>query len=127
MKNSGEEIKKAEMQRVEIIIGKVMQVGVFVAATVMIIGILILFVSGNSGYEGNVHPHDFNSIISGVLSLKSYAIIMSGLFLLILTPVLRVVVSIYAFVVAGDKLYVWITTAVLIILIIAMVIGMYGI
>ncbi|CUS26234.1 integral membrane protein [Paucilactobacillus oligofermentans DSM 15707 = LMG 22743] len=127
MKNSGEEIKKAEMQKVEIIIGKVMQVGVFVAATVMIIGILILFVSGNSGYEGNVHPHDFNSIISGVLSLKSYAIIMSGLFLLILTPVLRVVVSIYAFVVAGDKLYVWITTAVLIILIIAMVIGMYGI
>ena len=115
------------MQKVEIMIGKVMQIGVMIAAAFMIVGILLLFVSGKSGYVGNSHPHDFSSILLGIVQLKSYAIIMGGLFLLILTPVLRVVVSIYAFVVAGDKLYVWITTAVLIILVIAMVIGMYGI
>lgn len=51
---------------------------------------------------------------------------MLGLFLLILTPVLRVVVSIYAFIKEKDRLYTWITTAVLVILIGAMIIGYLG-
>ncbi|EPD11575.1 putative membrane protein [Lacticaseibacillus paracasei subsp. paracasei Lpp48] len=51
---------------------------------------------------------------------------MTGIFLLILTPVLRVVVSIYAFAVEHDRLYVWITTIVLIILLGAMTIGYLG-
>ena len=60
------------------------------------------------------------------MQFKPFAIIMLGLFLLILTPVLRVVVSIYAFAVERDTLYVAITTIVLIILVIAMVIGYAG-
>ncbi len=51
---------------------------------------------------------------------------MLGIFLLILTPVLRVVVSIYAFIKENDKLYAWITTVVLVILVIAMLIGYFG-
>ena len=51
---------------------------------------------------------------------------MTGLFLLILTPVLRVVASIVAFAKEGDKLYVAITTLVLIILIVAMFVGHGG-
>ena len=51
---------------------------------------------------------------------------MFGIFLLILTPVLRVIVSIYAFAKEGDRLYVVITTIVLVILIIGMAIGYRG-
>ncbi|MBA1393641.1 DUF1634 domain-containing protein, partial [Lactobacillus sp. XV13L] len=50
-------------------------------------------------------------------------ILMLGIFLLILTPVLRVVVSIYAFLKEKDYLYVYITTFVLIILAFAMIAG----
>ncbi len=60
------------------------------------------------------------------MALKPYAVLMLGLFLLILTPVLRVVVSIYAFIKEKDRLYTWITTAVLVILIGAMIIGYLG-
>ena len=51
---------------------------------------------------------------------------MLGVYCLILTPVLRVIVSIYAFYREKDRLYVTITTAVLLILIVALVIGVYG-
>lgn len=118
---------KTEMNAVEALIGKVMQVGVLTAAAVMLIGVAMFLVTGDSGYAGQYHPTTFSDMVTGVLTLKSYAIIMIGLFLLILTPVLRVVVSIYAFYIAKDNLYVWITTVVLIILIFAMLIGMYGI
>ncbi|KIS04033.1 DUF1634 domain-containing protein [Paucilactobacillus wasatchensis] len=118
---------KTEMDNVEQLIGKVMQVGVLLAAAVMLIGVLMLLLTGKSGYSGSFHPTTFSSLIQGAIGLKSYAIIMIGLFLLILTPVLRVIVSIYAFYVAHDKMYVWITTLVLIILIFAMVIGMFGV
>lgn len=118
---------KDEIHNAERLIGKVMQIGVFLAAGVMLIGVLMFLVSGHSGYSGTYHPYQFQTILAGLAGLKPYAIIMTGLFLLILTPVLRVVVSIYAFYVARDRLYVWITTLVLIILLIAMVIGMYGV
>jgi uncharacterized membrane protein len=118
---------EAENKEVELLIGKIMQVGVVLAAVVLIIGLIMFFATGKSGYPANVHPHTFGSIISGTVALKPYAVIMTGVFLLILTPVLRVVVSIYAFAKEHDRLYANITTAVLVILIIAMVIGYYGI
>ena len=65
-------------------------------------------------------------IFQGAMQLKPYAVLMLGIFLLILTPVLRVVVSIYAFAIRKDRLYVAITTIVLIILIIRMTIGYQG-
>ena len=101
--------------------------GVILAAVVLLIGLALFFITGQSGYAADVHPHTFSSIIAGTVQLKPYAVIMTGIFLLILTPVLRVVVSIYAFAKEHDRLYANITTAVLIILVIAMVIGYYGI
>lgn len=118
---------KTEMNAVEDLIGKVMQIGVLTAAIIMLLGVGLFLITGDSGYAGQYHPTTFSDMLQGLIELKPYAIIMIGLFLLILTPVLRVVVSIYAFYVAKDKLYVWITTVVLVILIFAMFIGMYGI
>lgn len=118
---------KKEMNRVEDVIGRVMQVGVVLSAAVIVIGLLMLFISGKSGYPAGVHPTTFAAIGKGVAALKPYAIIMLGLFLLILTPALRVLVSIYAFWAMHDRMYVWITSLVMVILIIAMIIGRAGI
>lgn len=107
-------------------VGKVMQIGVVLSALVIILGLLLLLVTGSTGYATGVHPTRVGDILSGTLALKPYAVLMTGIFLLILTPVLRVVVSIYAFAVEHDRLYVWITTIVLIILLGAMTIGYLG-
>ena len=111
------------MADVQLIIGKILRLGVLVSATVMLIGLLLLIVKGNGGYPNNTFPTDFTEIWHGIAQLKPYAIMMLGIFLLILTPVLRVIVSIYSFYREGDNLYVVITTIVLVILGISFVFG----
>lgn len=118
--------KAKEMHQVELIIGQILRIGVIVSASVIGLGIILMLVQGNGGYPNGIQPTGFKEILTGVLALRPFAVIMLGLFLLILTPTLRVAVSIYAFAVEKDYLYVWITTAVLIILIIASVIGYFG-
>ena len=128
-KDYGEVIKeltKEELLKIERNIGKILRIGVFVSTTVIIIGILMFLLSGHSGYAEGVWPDKFNEILSGLVEFKALAWLMTGLFLLILTPVLRVVASIVAFAKEGDKLYVAITTLVLIILIVAMFVGHGG-
>ncbi len=120
------ELTKEELLKIERNIGKILRIGVFVSATVIIIGILMFLLSGHSGYAEGVWPDKFKEILSGLVEFKALAWLMTGLFLLILTPVLRVVASIVAFAKEGDKLYVAITTLVLIILIVAMFVGHGG-
>lgn len=114
-----------ENKEVELVIGKILRVGVIVAAAVIIFGLILNFATGTTGYPAGVHPHRIMSILRGTVQLRPYAVLMTGIFLLILTPVLRVVVSIYAFIKEHDTLYAVITTVVLIILGAAMIIGYF--
>lgn len=115
--------RKAEMAKIELVIGKILRIGVLVSATILIIGLLLSLLHGGTGYSEYQFPTTFTAIFQGIGELKAGAIIMLGLFCLILTPVLRVVVSIYAFAKEQDYLYVWITVLVLVILMIGMAIG----
>ncbi|MFH5811394.1 DUF1634 domain-containing protein [Companilactobacillus sp. FL22-1] len=119
-----------ETRKVEVIIGQILRIGVITSAIVILIGIGLYFMNG-SGYPTVVKdgqtiiefPRRFSAIFAGIAAGKSYAVIMFGVFLLILTPVLRVIVSIYAFYKEHDTLYVVITTVVLVILMFAMFLG----
>ena len=115
-----------EMAQVQTIIGRILQVGVIFSAIVMLIGLVLFLVSGQSGYSGSYVPRRMGLILQGTWQLKPYAIMMLGVYCLILTPVLRVVVSIYAFYKEHDRLYVAITTLVLSILLVALASGVTG-
>lgn len=121
-----EKKKHDEMTEIELVIGHVLRIGVITSAVVIIIGLVLALITGETGYPAGTFPTTFATIFQGVAAFKPFAITMLGLFLLILTPVLRVVVSIYAFAKEGDKLYVWITIIVLVILVFAMWIGYIG-
>lgn len=112
-----------EMADIELIIGKIMRIGVIIAAAVMLIGLIMLLITGNSGYYANSYPTTLTAIWHGLFLGRPFAYMMAGTFLLILTPVLRVIVSIYAFFVEKDMLYVVITTTVLLILVVSFIIG----
>lgn len=116
-----------EIKDVQVLIGEILRIGVLISAIIIIIGLVILLITNNTGYPNMGYPHNFTMIWQGLLHGKAAAIIMFGIFLLILTPVLRVIVSIYAFFKDHDHLYVGITTAVLIILLISMLLGAQGI
>lgn len=114
---------RKEMLEVEIVIGKIMRIGVIIAVCVMLLGLVMFFATGQSGYPGTTFPTSFTAIWQGLLAFKAYAYMMAGIYLLILTPVLRVVISIYAFYKEHDYLYVKITSLVLAILILSVFIG----
>ncbi|GIP29851.1 membrane protein [Paenibacillus sp. J23TS9] len=115
--------EKSEIQDVELAVSRWLRVGVIISAAVIVLGLILLFIQGGSGYPENFYPHTLSDIFSGTAQLKPYAVITTGLILLILTPVLRVAISIWVFVREGDKLYVIITSIVLIILIISFILG----
>ena len=64
-----------------------------------------------------------NAVLGGVLHGDPTAIMMIATVILILTPVARVVISIYAFAVDGDRKYVAITTFVLLVMALTVVLG----
>jgi uncharacterized membrane protein len=83
----------------------------------------MFLITGNSGYPINTYPTNPLLIFQGVAALKPYAIILTGLFILILTPVFRVGVSIIVFLKEKDYLYVKITAIVFTILIVSFLLG----
>lgn len=113
-------------EAVEIVVSKWLRVGVLASAVVILTGLLLFLISGESGYPANTFPTSLNGICDGLLSLKSYAIILTGLLMLIATPVLRVFISIFVFMHEQDYLYVGITLIVFLILIASFFIGSTG-
>jgi uncharacterized membrane protein len=72
---------------------------------------------------GEAVPQTIRGVLTGVLELRGQSIVAAGLLLLILTPVFRVAASILIFLAQNDRIYVGITSAVLLLLLISFVLG----
>ncbi len=75
---------------------------------------------------GAASHHDLSWFAHGVAALDPTAIMMAATVVLILTPVARVLASIYAFLVDRDMKYVVITASVLLIMVVTVVAGLLG-
>jgi uncharacterized membrane protein len=71
------------------------------------------------------HYH-WAAIADGVLSFDPTVIMLIATALLILTPIARVVVSVYAFWVDGDRTFVAVTLIVLLVIILTVILGLFG-
>lgn len=106
----------------EEIIIKVLRVGVMISSSLILIGLLLLYIKGGENFYSNI---SLGAILNGLKNFNPYSIIMLGLLVLIITPVLRVISSIFVFYIEKDFLYMKITVIVLIILSISFFIGIY--
>lgn len=97
--------------------------GVYMSAGIIAFGLILLFVSGDSGYPVNIYPTSILVLSSGILQFKASAIISLGLVLLIATPVFRVAASVLLFLIEKDRLYTIITLSVLAILLTSFIVG----
>jgi uncharacterized membrane protein len=109
-------------ERVERILGTLLQTGVIISGIVVLIGgILYALRYGRTpvNYQ-NFDPEraSLRSLkeVGGALHGDGRAIIQCGLLLLIATPVSRVLFSVIAFALEGDRLYVGLTLIVFVIL-----------
>ncbi|MGA8618432.1 MAG: DUF1634 domain-containing protein [Candidatus Sulfotelmatobacter sp.] len=71
------------------------------------------------------HYH-WRIIVQGIRSFDPTVIMMIATVLLILTPVVRVIVSMYAFAVDGDRKFVAVTFIVLLVIGVTVVLGLFG-
>lgn len=126
----------------EEIISWILRVGVLTSAMLIALGVVLLFVTGKTGYTGSFNdlagllnynqdrqaafPTSPDAVLAGLAQFKPYAFIALGLLLLIATPVLRVAASVVIFALEHDYAYVFITVIVLLILIVSFLLGKAG-
>jgi uncharacterized membrane protein len=120
--------------RVEIVISWVLRIGVVTSLAVVVAGLVLMFAQHAEPFSsttslqelikpGAVFPHTLAAVSRGASRMQGEAIVAIGLLLLILTPVVRVAVSILAFLYQRDRIFTFITLTVLIILLMSFVIG----
>lgn len=119
--------------QVDQLLGNLLRIGVIVATIVAVIGgVLLLAQRGLAPASGHVfsgEPPELRSvggILRGVAALHPEAIVQFGLVLLIATPVARVAMSLVAFILQRDRVYVVVTTIVLAVLIFSLTGGIPG-
>ncbi len=103
------------------VVSAVLRTGVVTAAVLTSVGFGTSFLVGWDGSlvgatPTTVAPTDFTGLVDGLLALRPIAFAQAGLIVLLATPVLRVATSVLGFWLEGDRLYVAITLAVLVIL-----------
>lgn len=111
------------------IIGGLLLGGVILSASIILLGVILLLLHHPDSFSNlnlQSFPQTPASLWAGLVALHSQAFIVTGLLLLIATPVLRVTVSVIAFALEHDRLYVVITLLVLAILITGFLLGKGG-
>jgi uncharacterized membrane protein len=110
------------------LISFVLRGGVLLSAGLLIVGALLYAFSALRGTVPNplVYPHSLGDVFAGLAHGDPLAILALGLLTLLLTPVARVAVSIFAFARERDWLYVGITALVLLILLVSFLLGRGG-
>lgn len=112
-------------ERLDIAIGHTLQTGVFLAAALVLAGGILYLLRAPIG----IHPdyRHFHGVAAhlktpagiwhGVLAGRAGSLIQLGLLVLIATPVARVILAGVGFFMQRDRLYVWVSVAVLAVLI----------
>jgi uncharacterized membrane protein len=112
----------------DIAISTLLRVGVVLSVLVIAAGLVIAFAHHPGDFSsrpapGAHFPNSIGNVVEGVRGGDGEAIVAAGLLLLIATPVARVALSIVIFVIERDRLYIAITAAVFVILMISFAVG----
>jgi uncharacterized membrane protein len=115
---------------VEQLVGRLLQIGVAVAALVVIVGGFMLLarhggeVPNFSTFAGEPEAiRTLYGVVHGLMAADARSIVQFGLLLLIATPILRVAFTWVAFLMQRDWVYVAITTVVLVLLLFGLLSG----
>lgn len=122
------------VRRVELVISNLLRAGVVGSLVLVVIGTVLSFIhhpeyfSSPADFErlvqpGAAFPHSLDDVIQGILLFRGQAIVTAGLLLLIATPVMRVAVSIFAFIYQQDRTFTYITALVLFLLLLSFFLG----
>ena len=118
----------------ERVISKLLRLGVIASIVLIIVGTILTFVQNPAYLSSSAElqhmvapdanfPHSISNLVAGLGQFRGEAIMTLGLLVLMATPVARVCVSIAAFIYYRDRIYIFITVAVLCLLVLSLVLG----
>lgn len=122
------------VRRVELVISNLLRAGVLASLALVVLGTVLTFIHHPDYFAspadlsrlvqpGAAFPHSLGDVMDGIRRLRGQAIVMTGLLLLITTPVMRVAVSIFAFIYQRDRVFTFITAMVLSLLLLSFFLG----
>ncbi len=122
------------VRRVELLISNLLRVGVGLSVLLIATGTVVsfarhpAFLRSSKELHQLVHPqapfpHTLQGVATGLKRCDGQAIVALGLILLIATPVMRVLISVIAFLQEHDRLYTFITLTVFCLLMLSMLLG----
>ena len=125
------------VRRTELLISNILRTGVLASVALVLLGTAVTFarhpgyLNSSSDLEqlrnaGIRFPATLGEVLRGISAFDGPAFVMAGLLLLIATPILRVAVSVVAFIQLGDRTFTLITTGVFTLLLIALFLGQAG-
>ncbi len=129
-----------QLRGMERLVSGVLIVGVAFSLALLLVGSVLLFARGDSGYgqattrtaalvraapvgTAPAYPHTVPGVLAGVAAGRAYAFVCLGLLALIATPVVLVGLALVGFIRARDRAYIAIAAAVLGILLLSFVLG----
>lgn len=124
MSNEEPKVPKSEIQFINKVVAIVLAAGMYTTVGFYLIGLALLFIKGRPipSLAGQ-YFHSFGEFFSYLTAFHPRAFLYLGTISLILTPVSRVLVSIFAFWKERDFKYVGVTTIVFLVIVISVVIG----
>jgi len=125
------------VRNVELLISNLLRGGVITSLIFILSGTVLSFIhhpdylnSPSSLIQlttpGSVFPRSLPDVENGLLNLRGQTIVTIGLIILFATPVMRVAVSIFAFIYQGNRTFTLITTLVLCLLLLSFFLGKAG-
>ncbi|HUX87554.1 MAG TPA: DUF1634 domain-containing protein, partial [Chloroflexota bacterium] len=125
--SQGDDIKLVRVAQLETIVSLVLRFGVLLSLGVIAIGTILLFFVDPANAvvptSGTPTPQNPADVLAAVGQLQPTAVIQVGLMLLIATPVIRVAVSVFAFLIEEDFVYTLVTLFVLSVLLLSFFLG----
>lgn len=121
-------------RRFELLISVLLRSGVAVSLALIVLGTVLTFVHHPDFVSSRtetalligddaVFPHSVEETIRGLAALQGRAFVAAGLLVLIITPVMRVAVSVFAFAAQKDVVFTVITSVVLTLLLLSFALG----
>lgn len=128
MSNASHNPRRFDDQRMELVMGRLLQTGVLLASAIVLLG-GVLYLHSHKGApmhyktfvgepEALRHPAQLLHLIA---TGDGSAIVQLGLLLLIATPIARVVFAVVGFAIERDRLYVAVSLVVLAVLLISLI------
>lgn len=124
MNNEEPKVPKSEIQFINRVVAIILATGMYTTVGFYLIGLILLFIKGRPVPDlAEQYFHSFKEFFSYLVALHPRVFLYLGTISLILTPVSRVLVSIFAFWKERDFKYVGVTTIVFLVIVISVIIG----